>query len=194
MLGGLFSCYTLNAQPPVRDFYSMITGSPVGKKVLVTDFIYDGSQLKRVQKARTKFRKPKERVSRRNELISRALDSMDFIDYREDTVCVIATMYLPTQSISLEILTSRGAVHVTEDCRVKSMSSYYEDFPVLWSADSVLYKTLFDWDLNKIENHIKTLGGLYLTEYRKSATRIILKDYRIRKKEYINFEPARGSF
>ena len=58
------------------------------------------------------------------------------------------------------------------------------------NSDFVLYETIFSWNIDLLIRLIKSSGGPLGSEYFMSATRIILKDNQVLKKDIINFEPT----
>lgn len=57
-------------------------------------------------------------------------------------------------------------------------------------SDFLLYKVIFAWDIDLLIRLIQSSGGYTGDEYVMSATRIVIKDYQVFKKDIINFKPA----
>ena len=57
-------------------------------------------------------------------------------------------------------------------------------------SDFLLYETIFTWDIDLLIRLIQSSGGYMGSEYSISATRIIIEDNQIQKKDIVNFKPA----
>lgn len=62
--------------------------------------------------------------------------------------------------------------------------------PSVIESDSIFYNTIYSWDIDKLLQMIKVSGGLEGAEYFMSATRIIIQDNKVVKKDIVNFKPS----
>lgn len=181
------------AQPEIADFASAMRATPVDGNVYVTEAVYRESRFhalkKRVERG-GKFRRDDE-----DEKIGAVIDRAGLVDYTSDTLCLLSACYVPDASVSMMIHTGKGAfdlVHDAEgDYSLRSLEDSYADIPEdEKESDFLLYEILFRWDMDSLIGLIKSSGGLSGSEHVLSATRIILKNNRIVRKDIIHFEPA----
>ncbi|MCC8034659.1 MAG: hypothetical protein LIO77_01845 [Rikenellaceae bacterium] len=62
--------------------------------------------------------------------------------------------------------------------------------PRIIESDSLFYNTIYSWDVDKLIRMIKATGGPSGSENYMSATKIIIHDNQILRKDIINFQPA----
>lgn len=193
---GLLLCGGLYAQHKVNDFYSVITTVPEGKKTLVMDVIYnnDGT-FNGVQERLVESRKPPRSVRNEYNFKGVLIDSLKLIDYKLDTIYILSEYYLPGGSVSEMFKTKKDTFYFAKnelgEYSIRNMEDYYSGLPEdIKTSDSLLYKAIFNWDMDMLIQLIKSTGGMLGSEYFMSATRIILRDNQVVKKDIINFEPA----
>ena len=185
-------------QSNVVNFSSAMTFVPVDQKVDVTNITYQEGKFSTIKRGIIKGEELKQHARSINDLIRQIehlIDDIQLINYKEDTLYVLSEYYLPNASVSMTIKTQKGAFDIVYsidgEYSIRPIEDSYIDIPKsMIESDYLLYKSIFTWDIDLLIKLIKSSGGLLGGEYSMSATRIILKDYQVFKKEIINFEPA----
>lgn len=150
------------AQSKIVDFLSATAAVPVDKKVCITDIIYRNGKFDGIQ----------ERIVRGRKL-------------KLYTECIRFNHHK----------TRKGAFELVQDAEngytLRSLEDSYASIPEdKKKSDFLLYEALFAWNMDLLIRLINSSRGLLGSENVMSATRIILKDNRVFKKDIINFEPA----
>ena len=171
------------AQSKVVDFLSATASDPIDGKTSITDVIYRDGKFDTLQK---RVEKNKLKRNNKNAEMGAVID---------DTLYVLSTCYIPTTSISTTIKTGKGAFdliyNVDGGYSLRSLECSYANIPKdEKESDFLLYETIFTWNIDLLIRLIKSSGGLLGNENVMSATRIILKDNQVLKKDIITFEPA----
>lgn len=183
------------AQSGVVDFTSAMMTAPIGKKVHVMNVVYKNGQFDGIQENLEKRKKPNKQAIEKLDLIGEAIDGSQLIDYRLDTVYVLSTHYLPASSESMTVKTRKGAFDFIHDPSggfiLRSVNDSYANMSADERAsESMLHQIIFSWDIGLLMQIIKSNGGPSGSEYYMSATRIILKDNVVAKKDIVNFAPV----
>lgn len=183
----------LNAQSKIVDFLSAMAAVPVDKKICITDIIYRNGKFDSIQERIVRGRKLKQ--DNRNDGIGAAIDKAQLVNYPSDTLYVLSTHFIPNASVSTTIKTRKGAFELVQDAEngytLRSLEDSYASIPEdEKKSDFLLYEALFTWNMDLLIRLVKSSGGLLGSENVMSATRIILKDNRVLKKDIINFESA----
>ena len=181
------------AQSKVVDFLSATVSVPIDGKISVTDVIYRDSKFDTIQERIAKEDEFKGKNI--NEKMGSIIDEMQLINYKSDTLYILSTYYLPDGSVSTIIKTNKGAFdliyNADGECSLRSLECSYANIPKdEKESDFLLYKTIFMWDIDLLIRLIKSSGGYLGSEYWMSATRVILKDNQIAKKDIVNFKPT----
>lgn len=188
-------CYIVRAQEKVTDFFTVMTESPAGEEVPVTDIIHDGTRLD-IQKRFLQHDKSHEASHQPEyDAVGKLLDSLESIDYRSDTVFVVADFRFPSWPYSVIIKTCKDTLNVGRNIHKEWFHRFMQECEPDWSeelrvSDSLFHATIFAWDLDRFTRLVESSGGMNRPEYTMSACRIILKDYRVTEKEIIYFRPA----
>lgn len=179
------------AQSEIDDFYLVMSSAPVGREAVVMDVLYMNGEFSSIEKKFIKNKKPSKNIKSEYELINKEIDSLKLIDYKNDTIYVLSTYYIPSGSSSMTLKTQKGVYDL-----IKNRSGKYSIRPMcdnsydLSNNDSLLYKVIFSWDIDTLIQLIKSSGAGLGGEYFISAKQIIIKDHRVISKEIVNFEPA----
>ena len=187
------SAYT---QSCVVDFSSVITANTVDRKVCILDITYQNGKFDTIKKRVVKSRKLNKRyIKNDNDTIGHLINAAQLIDYKSDTLYVLSTYYMPTTSVSMTIKTRKESFNIVHNedgvYSIRSLAeSYTHTSEDTKESDELLYRAIFNWDVDLLIRLIKASGSLLGSEYFMSATRIILKDNQVLKKDIINFEPA----
>lgn len=181
------------AQSKIVDFLSATAAVPVDKKVCITDIIYRNGKFDGIQERIVRGRQFKQ--DNRNDRMGTVIDGAQLVNYPSDTLYVLSTHFIPNASVSTTIKTRKGAFELVQDAEdgytLRSLEDSYASIPEdEKKSDFLLYEALFTWNMDLLIRLIKSSGGLLGSENVMSATRIILKDNRVLKKDIINFEPA----
>lgn len=181
------------AQPKIVDFFSAMTSAPVDKKIYITDIIYQDGKFNTIQERIVKSHKLKR--DNKDEEMATVIDKSQLIDYKSDTLYVLNTYYIPSASVSTIIKTRKGAFDLAYNANggydLRSLKDSYINMPKdEKDSDFLLYETIFTWNINLLIQLIQSSGGQMVSEYSISATRIILMNNQILKKDIVNFEPA----
>lgn len=181
------------AQSKIANFLSATVSAPIDEKISVTDVIYRDGKFDTIQKRIVK--KDKLKQNNKNEEIGTVIDKAQLINYKSDTLYILSTYYLPDAYASTTIKTNKGAFdliyNVDGGYSLHSLECSYTNIPKdEKESDFLLYETIFTWNIDLLIRLIKSSGGLSGSEYFMSATRIILKDNQVLKKDIITFEPA----
>lgn len=179
------------AQSKIDDFYLAMTSAPVGREIIVMDVLYTNGEFSSIKNKVVKNMKPLKNIKSEYDLINQEIDSLKLINYKNDTLYVLSTHYIPAASTSMTIKTQEGIFDIVKNAsgkyRIQPIGGNYSD---LSNNDSLLYKVIFSWDIDMLIQLIKSSGGELGGEYFISAEQIIIKDNRIFSKKIINFEPA----
>lgn len=181
------------AQSKIVDFFSATTSAPIDKKIFITDIIYQDGKFNTIQEKIVKSRKLKR--DNKDEEMATVIDKFQLIDYKSDTLYLLNTYYVPIASVSTIIKTRKGAFDLVHNADggydLRSLKDSYINMPKEErDSDFLLYETIFTWNIDLLIRLIQSSGGQLGNEYSISATRIILKNNQILKKDIINFEPA----
>lgn len=181
------------AQSKVVDFLSATASVPVDEKISVTDVIYQDGKFDTLQKRIVTNNKLKR--NNKNAEMEAVIDEAQLINYKSDTLYILSTYYIPAASVSTTIKTGKGTFDLICNANggysIRSLECSYANIPKEEKeSDFLLYKTIFTWNIDLLIRLIKSSGGLLGSENVMSATRIILKDNQVLKKDIINFEPA----
>lgn len=181
------------AQLKVVDFHSAMVSVPVDNKTSVTDVIYREGKFDTIQEHTVKGRKFKH--DNKNDVIGTIIDEAQLVNYKSDTLYVLSTHYIPNASVSTIIKTRMGAFDFIYNAdggySLCPLENSYANIPEYEKiSDFLLYEAIFTWNINLLINLIRSSGGPLGSEYFISATRIILKENQVLKKDIINFEPA----
>lgn len=184
---------TACAQSKIVDFLSATVSAPIDEKISVTDVIYRDGKFDAIQKEIVKKNEFKQ--NNKNEEIGTVIDEAQLINYKSDTLYILSTYYLPDASVSTTIKTRKGAFDLIYNSvggySLRSLECTYTNIPKEEKeSDFLLYETIFTWNIDLLIRLIKSSGGLSGSEYFISATRIILKDNQVSKKDIITFKPA----
>lgn len=191
----LLVSFNIQAQSNVVDFTSAMTSKPNGKKILVMDVIYDNGNFESIQEKVVRCKKSNQKFNNKWDKIGAVIDGLGLIDYKNDTIYILSTYYIPDTSTSYIFNTRRETFYLVKNSsgeyEIRYMDDYYAELPFdIKESDSLLYSVIFSWDIEMLIQLIKSSGGLSGNEYSASATRIILKDNQVSKKDMINFKPA----
>lgn len=181
------------AQSKIVDFISATVSTPVDKKIHITDVIYRDGKFDVIQERIVRSRKFKR--DNNNEKIGNAIDEAQLIDYKSDTLYVLSICHEPSASVSTTIKTRKGAFDLIHNVdggySLRSLEDSYANISEdERESDFFLYKTIFTWDIDLLIRLIQSSGGYMGSEYSISATRIIIVDNQIQKKDIVNFKPA----
>lgn len=181
------------AQLKVVDFLSATTSDPIDKRITITNVIYQNGKFNSIQNQQIKSSRAKPHSI--NDKMRLLVDESQIIDYKLDTIYLLSTTYVPTSSVSMTIKTTKGTFVIAQNTKGDYTIYPLKDFYANLSEDErlsdfLLYEAIFSWDIDELTQLIKSSGGLLGSEYSMTATRIILKDNQIFKKDIINFEPA----
>ncbi len=180
----------------VVDFSSAMTANTVDGKVCVLDITYRNCKFDTIKKRVVKSRKKNKRhIKIDNDTISLLIDVAHLIDYKSDTLYVLSTYYMPTTSVSIAIKTRKGSFSVAHNengvYSIQSLAELYTNTSNdIKQSDELLYRAIFNWNVEMLITLIKASGSLSSSEYYMSATRVVIKDNQVIKKDIINFEPA----
>ena len=183
-----------HTQTKIVDFSSAITSTPLEKKTLVMDVVYNNGEFNTVKKRFVKSKKTSKDIKSEYSLMGKIIDSLGLIDYKTDTIYILSTYYF--NSLVSEIFkTSKDTFNIIKNIQGEYSIQALEDYYINISEDEknsdfVLYETIFSWNIDLLIRLIKSFGGPLGSEYFMSATRIILKDNQVLKKDIINFEPT----
>ena len=183
-----------HTQTKIVDFSSAITSTPLEKKTLVMDVVYNSGEFNTVKKRFVKSKKTSKDIKSEYSLMGKIIDSLGLIDYKTDTIYILSTYYF--NSLVSEIFkTSKDTFNIIKNIQGEYSIQALEDYYINISEDEknsdfVLYETIFSWNIDLLIRLIKSSGGPLGSEYFMSATRIILKDNQVLKKDIINFEPT----
>lgn len=191
----LVFCGNVCAQSKAIDFYAVMTTIPVGKNTTVTEIVNNDSQIETTQKRLVYSKKYKRQIKPQLDLMGEAIDSLQLINYKSDTIYVLSTLYLPAGTSSMTIKTQKETFNVVQDRAgayfIQYLYDSYANIPEdIRVSDSLLYKAIFTWDVDLLIRLIKSSGEVLGSEYFMSATRIILNDNQVVKKDVLNFKPA----
>lgn len=184
------------AQSNVVDFSSAMTANTVDRKVCIWDIIYQNGKFYTIENRVVKSKKLNKRyIKNNNDTIGYIIDAAQLIDYKSDTLYVLSTYYMPTTSVSMTIKTRKTSFNIVHNAdgeySIRSLAESYTHISEdIKESDDLLHRAIFNWDVGLLIRLIKASGGLLGSEYFMSATRIILKDNQVLKKDIINFEPA----
>jgi len=186
-------CVNAYTQSKIVDFISATGATPIDKKTHITDVIYRDGEFNTIQEREERGSKFKRDY--KDDKIGAIIDKTQLIDYKSDTLYILSTFYVPSNSVSTIIKIRRGIFYLVHNTdggyRLCSLEDSYANVPEdEKESDFLLYETIFRWDIDLLIELIKSSGGLSGSEYSMSATRIILKDNQVSKKDIINFEPA----
>jgi len=168
----------------------------VDRKVCILDITYQNGKFDTIKKRVVKSRKLNKRyIKNDNDTIGHLINAAQLIDYKSDTLYVLSTYYMPTTSVSMTIKTRKESFNIVHNedgvYSIRSLAeSYTHTSEDTKESDELLYRAIFNWDVDLLIRLIKASGSLLGSEYFMSATRIILKDNQVLKKDIINFEPA----
>ena len=183
-----------HTQTKIVDFSSAITSTPLEKKTLVMDVVYNNGEFNTVKKRFVKSKKTSKDIKSEYSLMGKIIDSLGLIDYKTDTIYILSTYYF--NSLVSEIFkTSKDTFNIIKNIQGEYSIQALEDYYINISEDEknsdfVLYETIFSWNIDLLIRLIKSSGEPLGSEYFMSATRIILKDNQVLKKDIINFEPT----
>lgn len=181
------------AQLKVVDFHSAMVSVPVDNKTSITDVIYREGKFDTIQEHTVKGRKFK--YDNRNDVIGTIIDDAQLVNYKSDTLYVLSTHYIPDTSVTTIIKTRMGTFDFIYNAdggySLCSLENSYANIPEYEKiSDFLLYEAIFTWNINLLVKLIRSSGDPLGSEYFISATRIILKENQVLKKDIINFEPA----
>lgn len=158
------------------------------------DVVYNNGEFNTVKKRFVKSKKTSKDIKSEYSLMGKIIDSLGLIDYKTDTIYILSTYYF--NSLVSEIFkTSKDTFNIIKNIQGEYSIQALEDYYINISEDEknsdfVLYETIFSWNIDLLIRLIKSSGGPLGSEYFMSATRIILKDNQVLKKDIINFEPT----
>jgi hypothetical protein len=191
---GLLTIVSAYSQQTVTDFASAMTSAPVGKKSHVTDVVYDNDVYNGMEKRTVKWRRPDKSTRDRYAAMGRILDSLKLIDYKKDTIYIYSAGYLPDMGSVSEVFKSKNSrFFFHKDSAGKYSIRFYDGEyddsadPRMIASDRLFFNTIFSWDIDKFIDLIKASGGYEASDWYYYATRIILQDNRVRKKDVIHF-------
>lgn len=190
---GLLSVVSAYSQRPVADFFSAMTSPPVGKKVYVMDVVYDNNAYSGLEEKSIRWRKPWESTRNGYAKMGQIVDSLNLIDYKADTIYVYSQGDLMRSSVSETFKVGDSHFSFYKDrtggYSIKFYDGEYDSStdPRMIASDSLFFDTIFVWDIEQFIRMIKASGGFEATDYYYYATRIILQDNRVIKKDIINF-------
>ena len=173
-----------HTQTKIVDFSSAITSTP----------LENNGEFNTVKKRFVKSKKTSKDIKSEYSLMGKIIDSLGLIDYKTDTIYILSTYYF--NSLVSEIFkTSKDTFNIIKNIQGEYSIQALEDYYINISEDEknsdfVLYETIFSWNIDLLIRLIKSSGGPLGSEYFMSATRIILKDNQVLKKDIINFEPT----
>lgn len=191
---GVLSVVSAYSQRPVADFFSAMTSAPVGKTIHVMDVVYDNDAYSGLEEKSIRWRSPCENTRNRYATIGCIIDSLGLIDYKRDTIYVYSVGYLPvigSVSETFKVGNNRFSFYqdIASGYSIKFYDGEYDcvSDPRMIASDSLFFDTILSWDIEKFIRMIKVSGGFETTDYYHYATRIILQDNRVVKKDIINF-------
>lgn len=186
------------AQRNANAFSSIMTFAPVGGKTLVTDVTYKDGAFSGVEKRLIKHSKTSKSTRNNYVRMGHIIDSLNLIDYKADTLYVLSQYYIPGGTVSefFKVGSRNDPFYFVKDTSgkyVMKSSDIQNDGhadPSVIDSDSIFYNTIYSWDIDKLLLMIKVSGGLEGAEYSMSATRIIIQDNQVIKKDIVNFKPS----
>ena len=186
------------AQRNANAFSSIMTSAPVEGKTLVTDVTYKDGAFNGVEKRLIKHKKSLRSTRNDYVLMGHIIDSLKLIDYKADTLYVLCQYYIPGGTVSelFKVGARNDPFYFVKDTSgeyVMKSSDIRNDGhtdPSVIESDSIFYNTIYSWDIDKLLQMIKVSGGLEGAEYFMSATRIIIQDNKVVKKDIVNFKPS----
>lgn len=189
----LFVSLSVQAQSNVVDFATAMTSAPVGRKINVMDVVYDNDAYSGLENQPVRWRKPWKSTRDRYAAMGRIIDSLDLIDYKKDTIYVYSQGDLPRSSVFEIFKVGNNRFYFYKDTAgeygIKPYVNEYDNLtdPRTIMSDSLFFDTIFSWDIDRFIRMIKASGGYETADSYFYATRIILRDNRIIRKDVINF-------
>lgn len=190
---GLLSVASVFSQQSVTDFATAMTSAPVGRKIDVMDVIYDNDAYNGIEVKSVRWRKPLKTTRDRYAAMGQIIDSLGLIDYRIDTIYVYSQGDLVRNSVFEIFKVGNNRFHYYKDATGKyEIEPYVNEYDNstdlrIIASDSLFFNTIFSWNIDEFIRMIKASGGYETSDSYFYATRIILRDNRVIKRDVINF-------
>ena len=123
-----------HTQTKIVDFSSAITSTPLEKKTLVMDVVYNNGEFNTVKKRFVKSKKTSKDIKSEYSLMGKIIDSLGLIDYKTDTIYILSTYYF--NSLVSEIFkTSKDTFNIIKNIQGEYSIQALEDYYINISED-----------------------------------------------------------
>ena len=184
----------ISVQPKIVDYVSLTKSASIDGKRSVIDVVYKGSEFDfiREQIIIDDKRDLSSAQDNRIEKVGVAIDKAQLIDYKSDTLYLLSTFYIPAGHIFTIIKTKKGVFDLNQkrsgDYNLSPIDNSYNRYnEEEKKSELLLQEAIFTWDIDLLVRIIKATGKVEGSEYSMSATRIILRNNQIIKRESVNF-------